>query len=426
MTHFSKYLEVAGNQLRLCYALRAIITDTREALAELPRWEKGFHVFWLIGPFILLIERTPADLWLSILGLSFVIRAIIKREGNWLKLFWVRAGFVFWIWCIISGSISSDPAYSMVEAAIWFRFPLFAMATAFWLAQDKRLLYAMLVSTAIGLVAMCLILTAEILIVGQQGGRLSWPYGDLVPGNYLAKVGLPAFTIMMALAVSLKGRVAALATVIAVISMFISFMTGERINFLIRACAGVLAGLVWKPQWKRFLGIVVMISIIILLAINVYPSLTNSRFFEMIDDAQLNYEEEHFRVLMGGVEAYKISPLKGIGPGNYRFLSHDILADIPKMKADNHPHNFYIQMLAETGIIGLLLGTIFLFSTIWASFKASFTNRDNVFVATAWIIPFGLFWPLSTTADFFGQWNNIFMWSAVAVAMTASNLKWQK
>ena len=27
-----------------------------------------------------------------------------------------------------------------------------------------------------------------------------WPYGDLVPGSYVAKVGLPAFTIMVALA----------------------------------------------------------------------------------------------------------------------------------------------------------------------------------------------------------------------------------
>jgi hypothetical protein len=60
----------------------------------------------------------------------------------------------------------------------------------------------MLISTALGLVVMCGILTAEIIIVGQQGGWLSWPYGDLVPGNYVAKVGLPAFTIMVALAVS--------------------------------------------------------------------------------------------------------------------------------------------------------------------------------------------------------------------------------
>jgi hypothetical protein len=50
-------------------------------------------------------------------------------------------------------------------------------------------------------------------------------------------------------------------------------------------------------------------------------------------------------------------------------------------------------------------------------------NRENVFVATAWVIPFGLFWPIATTADFFGQWNNIFMWSAVALALSGDAIK---
>ena len=32
----------------------------------------------------------------------------------------------------------------------------------------------------------------------------------------------------------------------------------------------------------------------------------------------------------------------------------------------------------------------------------------------------GMFWPITTTADFFGQWNNIFMWSAVAIALACA------
>ena len=54
------------------------------ALAAMPRWEKSFHVFWLLGPFILLIERSPADIWLSFLAIAFVVRSIFKRDGAWL------------------------------------------------------------------------------------------------------------------------------------------------------------------------------------------------------------------------------------------------------------------------------------------------------------------------------------------------------
>jgi len=115
--------------------------------------------------------------------------------------------------------------------------------------------------------------------------------------------------------------------------------------------------------------------------------------------------------------------LFGIGPGNYRYLSHELLSNIPFSRPDNHPHNFYIQLLCETGLIGFFLGVLFLWSLIWACFRASFKMRDNVFVVTAWVVPLGLFWPIATTADFFGQWNNIFMWSAVSIAMVSTMTK---
>ena len=124
--------------------VQRLFLDARTALNELPKWEKPFHVFWLLGPFFLLIERSPADAWLSILALAFVLRSLFQRDGTWLSHGWVRAAFIFWIVCLLSASLSSTPNYSLGEAISWFRFPLFAMATAFWLGRDKRLLYAML------------------------------------------------------------------------------------------------------------------------------------------------------------------------------------------------------------------------------------------------------------------------------------------
>ena len=116
------------------------------------------------------------------------------------------------------------------------------------------------------------------------------------------------------------------------------------------------------------------------------------------------------------------APILGIGTGNMRHFCLDIVGDTPKLQCHPHPHNFYIQLAAETGIIGLIFGTIFMWSIIWFCFRTSFKNRDNVVLATAWVIPFGLFWPITSSADFFGQWNNVFMWSAVALALASTNL----
>ena len=419
-SNFDQYLNKEAENLRIMPALKAIITDARVAVSELPQWEKFAHIFWLLGPFILLIERTPADIWVTLLALTFVVRSIVKREGDWLKHFWVRAGFAFWFWCIFAGAVSDFPAYSVGEAVAWFRFPMFAMATAFWLAKDTRLLYAMLVSTGIGLVVMCGILMAEILIVGQQWGRLSWPYGDLVPGNYVAKVGLPAFMIMVALAVSVKGRVAALLGVIALFTMAISVMTGERINFLIRACGGMLAGLVWKPNWGRYLALVAFEVLAVVVIFSALPG-TASRYTDQFIQGATNPQESAWlKTINGGWQVAQDNLMFGIGTANYRLVSYEgILDKYENVRPDVHPHNYYVQMLLETGLIGFVLGIVFLWSIIWTCFRASLRNRDNVFVATAWVIPFSIFWPIATSADFFGQWNNIFIWSAVALSVCA-------
>ena len=114
------------------------------------------------------------------------------------------------------------------------------------------MIIAMMGMTALGMVMMTGILTAEIFIVGWHGGRLSWPYGDLVPGNYLAKAALPAFCVLVALAVSDKRPANSLAAIVSFITIILSVVTGERINFLIRACGGMLAGLVWRPKISRY------------------------------------------------------------------------------------------------------------------------------------------------------------------------------
>ena len=59
--------------------------DLYDALAKMPIFEKGFHIFWLLGPFILLIERTPADMWLSLLALfvsSWVLALVASPKSK--------------------------------------------------------------------------------------------------------------------------------------------------------------------------------------------------------------------------------------------------------------------------------------------------------------------------------------------------------
>ena len=49
-------------------------------LLTLPRFEKIMTFYWLLGPFIYLIERDPADFWLTSIVLIFLIRCSIKND----------------------------------------------------------------------------------------------------------------------------------------------------------------------------------------------------------------------------------------------------------------------------------------------------------------------------------------------------------
>ena len=400
-----------------------LIVDARTALKELPKWEKPFHIFWLLGPFFLLIERSPADVWLSILALTFAVRSLCQRDGAWLAHGWVRAAFIFWFVCLLSASLSIVPIYALGEAMSWFRFPLFAMATAFWLGRDKRLVYAMLLSVGIGMMMMTGILTAEMLIEGQKGGRLTWPYGDLVPGNYLAKASLPAFCVMVALAVGVKGKRSFVMGALASVSLALSVLAGERINLIIRLFAGILAGVSWNFDWRKFAFVTAGFSLVIL-SVFMFQGGMEGRFTTAIlDDLPIGVDSDYYRVMGGGVMAFLDSPLLGLGTANYRDLCADILAEGSAFRCDNHPHNFYIQLLAETGILGFAAGLFMISAMVITLFRVGRANNQNVAAATAYIVPLGLFFPLQSTADFFGQWNNIFLWSAMALSMAAVNLR---
>ena len=420
MSLVSDYLYKEQLNLSTVNFVRLLIQDAVNALREMPLTLRLFHLFWLLGPLIMLIERSPADAWLSIIAVTFLIKCIVQRDVSCFRHTWVKAVFIFWMWCLFTGLVSEHVLHSIGETAAWVRFPLFAIATAYWLGKDERLLYAMLFATAVGLMLMCGILAAEVMIEGQKGGRLTWPYGDSVPGNYVAKVGFPILTITVAAACKVRGHIAHLAGLFAFITIIISLVTGERINFLIRACGSVLAALVCRPLWHRILILVLAEITAIIVIFSALPGTAARYTTQFLSAATEVHASPWWYSLNGGWQIAKDNLLVGIGVANYSVMSQDLLEGVAMTKPQPHPHNYYLQLLAETGVIGLLLGVLFIASIIVSLIKVSFEKSQNLFYVTAWIIPLGVFWPISTSADFFGQWNNIFMWSGVALALCAS------
>ena len=398
-----------------------LLGNGKKAFLELSRNDRFMHAFWLLGPFFLLIERTPADVYISIVALTFLIRSLITRDGAWLKFFWVKSVFIFWGICLLSAVMSQAPSYAFGEALIWIRFPLFAMATAFWLGVDKRLLLLMFFSTASAILLMCGILAAELAIEGFKS-RLSWPYDDLVPGNYLAKVGLPVVVFSTTLFLSLKGAKSILSGGFCVLVIGMTMMTGERINFLIALCAALLAVFVWEASWIKRFSYMILVSVIPISVLVIFPSVFDRFLVSFLDQLPLYKGSPYYDAMAPAWLIFEQFPTLGIGAGNFRYLCADLIQPGLGYPCHNHPHNFYLQILSETGSLGLILAVIFIVSIIVKCFGARTKNRHALY-SVAWVIPFALFWPIRSSADFFGQWNNIFVWSALALALAVAHSK---
>ena len=397
-------------------------TNGCNKLKNLSFFEKYMTIFWFLGPFIYLIERDPADLWLTLIGLIFLGRCIKKKDWQWASQLWFKSALVLWLFGLFSAVTSPDPFFTFQQGFVWIRFPLYAAAAQVWLAKDRDIRVMMFLSILLGMLIMCFILIAETLI--EPKNRLSWPYGDLVPGGYIAKVSLPVFCVLMAITVSKTSKAGLYSGFIGFLTIVVSILTGERTHFLIRACGGMLASLVWKPKLKLF-AILVLVEVIAVISVFlVRPDLGNNFTKNFVKQIPIvNTDTGYWGSWRGGIQQGLMTPIKGIGPSGTRHTCKNLDTNLPKWlpgknNCGNHPHNIYVQLFAETGVIGLFIGCVMFVSIIISCYKVRRNNFDCPMAATAFVIPFGLFFPMQQFGSFYGQWGNLFIWFALGFALS--------
>ena len=378
-----------------------------------------FHIFWLIGPFLLLIERSPGDLWITLLALAFLFRSLTLRDFRWVKVRWVQAILLFLSVCIISAALSADPIYALGEAFVWVRFPIFAIASTYWFCREESIYKLMLISIGASLILMCGILTAEIMFDVEKS-RLSWPYGDLVSGNFLTNWGFPLLVFAQA-TVTAQKKTGVLTGLFVFLILLFTFLTG-KFSFHILFCGAILCSLTCKPVKFRVFLLLLISLLSFALLVYFFPYKIERWTSEFLNHLPTDHHSAYFRAMAPGILAFETSPIIGIGTGNYRNLCEFIIMGYTQLECHPHPHNFYIQILAETGLVGLFFGMAFISMVFLKCFCYRQSKDDRIFVVTAWVVPLAYFWPIASTADFFGQWNNIFMWTGLAIALGATNI----
>ena len=402
--------------------IKTSITDTLKHISTKNRYEQFICFFWLMGPFIFLIERSPADAWVIIIDVAFLVYCFKNNIWSWIKQPWVLATIIFWLICILSSLLSPEVFKSLPVSIGWIRFPLYACAAQVMFGEYKYFRVAMLISMAIGMVLMTIILSLEAII--EPKVRLSWPYGDLIPGGYLAKAVLPATIVAFALISHQFNKFSALVLSVLFWSMGITIIVGERIHMIMRFSAALLSIFTFKFN-KAIASMLCLIFVVLgILTFYLIPSVYyrfGSYFYH--DNPLLNFQSSYWDVWKTGIAAFQIHPIIGIGPGNIRHLCHEKLGVIlvDTSVCSNHPHQYYFQIAGETGIVGLLSAISMIFLIILHCWHGRQQFTKSIIIramgATAFITPLAIFFPIQSTGNFFGQWSNLFIWVAVGFAI---------
>ena len=395
-------------------------------IVKLNKFDKFITIFWLLGPFIYLIERDPADLWLTSISLTFLIKCYKNNNWLWVTQSWFKFAFIFWFICIIASLNSPYIQYSLKEAILWIRFPLYAAAAQFWIGKDKDIRIIMFLSILIGSLYMSFILFFEVWAFPKP--RLTLPYGDMVPGSYLTRLALPLMLVFTFIIINSKRHILFYILYLFTITLAVVF-SGERLNLLIILCSiNLFLFLSIKSFKKLIIFLLIELVVVSFLLTNRVDnnSRTDLSFFNHIPIFNQDKKNPYWGVWRSGIHQITETPILGIGPGATRKNCSKLKLNEPKWLqgknyCNNHPHNFYIQIFAETGIFGFLSGCVMFFMICLKCLKSRNQNTTCSMSASTFIIPIAFFFPIQNFGNFFGQWGNLFIWFGLGLALACSS-----
>ena len=390
------------------------------------KYSKSFFINLIIASIIPFLIWGPffPDLIVSLSALCFLVYIFKNKQFHFFNN---KPLIIFFIFCIysilLSVFVAEDIMLSFQSSLFYFRIGVFSCFIWYLIDKDKNILtylyYALVLCFLVLAIDGYIQYFTGVNLSGFKisGNRVSSFFGDeLIMGSYMSRL-FPLLFALFLIKKKQKYEIYSIGVLFILVDVLI-FMSGERASFFFLNLSTVFIIILIK-EYQKFRLITFLIAIICVLILSLNSSKLNQRMFKgpaedmgLVKNSNepVIFSKSHDSLIRTAYNMFKDQPIFGHGPKMFRVICKDEKYAIGGSPCLTHPHNFYIQLLAETGIIGFL----FLFSalayviiTALRQLKSIIFRQKRPLTDYQVCLLAGILitvWPLTTNGNFFNNW----------------------
>ena len=270
-----------------------------------------------------------------------------------------------------------------------------------------------------------------------DGRKLSGPFGDeLIAGGFIQRFSLFTFFILPLFYKKISKTFSKyLIPIFFIIFLAGIILSGNRMPFILFLMTIFLILLFQAQTRKFFFPFIIVFSIcfFIILNFNNQVRLNFTNFFNQISKmttivVEMDFDNrtnpQYLREFASFYDTWLMNKYVGGGIKNFRYYCHH-RPNIQKntdFVCNMHPHNYYLEILTETGIIGFInVSLIFLMIFYLTFFKKYFLNsnlKNNHIITPFIFLFFAEIFPLKSTGSFFTTGNATYIFLLISILVS--------
>lgn len=382
------------------------------------------------GPFL-------SDLFLIIIDLWFLHKIITDKtiQKKYIKNYLFYFFLLFNFYLVLVSLNSENTLISLKSSFFYFRFYLFAFAIWFIFDNYKITVKYFYYSICCAIVLIVLSAQYDLIIIKDffkninpsQGElyRVSGFFGDeLIMGGVL-KSFFVIFLVLFSYFNFFQKKIINIISILILlwIVSFTILISGERTSIFTYLCFCLFAGLILKNKIDLVKIILISSILMILLFLSfdklreriigdTFIQITNSALIEDSYGNQIKLNKDKFTYLSihhdaharTAIKMFLAKPLIGHGPNNFRNICKEY--EYNQFSCTTHPHNIYLQLLSETGLIGacfLFFAVMYFILIIIKNFKKD--KNSSLKILLIYLLIY--FIPFVPSGNFFNNAVNI-------------------